>query len=60
MKSKNHDISYQISSIKDGSVTCVEVTTEFLQEKINDVKFPFGHGYVVASFLKNIELNEFI
>ena len=46
--------------LEDGSVTCVEVTTEFLQEKINDVKFPFGHGYVVASFLKNIELNEFI
>ena len=45
---------------EDGSVTCVEVTLELLKEKINDTRFPFGHGYVVASFLKNIELGEFI
>jgi len=44
----------------DGSVTCVEVTVDLLKEKINDTRFPFGHGYVVASFLKNIELGEFI
>jgi hypothetical protein len=45
---------------KDGSVTCVEVTLELLKEKINDTHFPFGHGYVVASFVKGIELSEFI
>jgi len=44
----------------DGSVTCVEVTVDLLKEKINDTRFPFGHGYVVAAFLKNIELGEFI
>jgi hypothetical protein len=35
-------------------VTCLEVTQEMLQEKINDTRFPFGHGYVVAAWFKGL------
>jgi len=35
----------------DGSNTCLEVNLEMLKNKINDVKFPFGHGYIVAAAL---------
>lgn len=38
----------------DGEVTCLEVTKELLIEKINNIKFPFGHGYVVAGLLAGI------
>lgn len=38
----------------DGEVSCVEVTQELLVEKINDTHFPFGHGYVVAAWLKGM------
>ena len=45
--------------LKNGDVTCLEVTTEMLKEKINDPSFPFGHGYIVASLLKGIQPQEF-
>lgn len=38
----------------DGEVTCLKVTKELLIEKINDIKFPFGHGYIVAGLLAGI------
>ena len=46
--------------LEDGSVTCLEVTEELLREKINDVRFPFGHGYIVAAHLAGISLDKFI
>jgi hypothetical protein len=39
----------------DGTVTCLELTKELLIEKINDTRFPFGHGYVVAATIANIK-----
>ena len=32
----------------DGRPQCIEVSTAFYIEKINDTTHPFGHGYVVA------------
>ena len=39
----------------DGTVTCLELTKELLIEKINDTRFPFGHGYIVAATIANIK-----
>jgi hypothetical protein len=44
----------------DGTVSCIEVTKEALVEKINDTRFPFGHGFVVAAWLKGIMPEEYI
>lgn len=45
---------------EDGGVTCVEVTRELLCEKINDTQFPFGHGYIVAGWIKGITPEEYL
>lgn len=45
---------------ENGEPECIEVTVELLQEKINDVSFPFGHGYVVAGMIKEIHYDEYI
>ena len=39
-----------------GEPLCMEVTKEFLQEKLHDVQHPFGHGYIVAAEIAGIEL----
>ena len=44
----------------DGTPICLEVDVETLSQKINDSRFPFGHGYVVAAFIAGIEIKEFI
>jgi len=44
----------------DGSVDCIEVTLPLLLEKINDPKFPFGHGYVVSAWLLGIEPEQYV
>jgi 3,4-dihydroxy-2-butanone 4-phosphate synthase len=44
----------------DGDVTCIEINEKMLKEKINDTRFPFGHGYIVAAFLAGIENSKFI
>ncbi len=31
-----------------------EVTVDYLRQMINDPKYPFGHGYIVAGLLKGI------
>jgi hypothetical protein len=46
--------------LEGGKVTCEEVTPEFIREKINDPKFPFGHGYIVSAWFKGIEPEEYI
>jgi len=38
---------------------CKQVNRELLIEKINDIKYPFGHGYIVAGFLANIHPKEY-
>lgn len=41
----------------DKSVTCLELNEQMLKEKINDVRFPFGHCYVVGMVLCGLDLN---
>jgi hypothetical protein len=40
----------------EGEPVCLEVTKELLMQKLQDPKHPFGHGYIVAALLANIEL----
>lgn len=40
---------------ENGNVTYKKVTKELLFEKLHDEKFPFGHGYIVASILANLD-----
>lgn len=44
----------------DGSVDCLQVTKELLKNKINDTKFPFGHGHVVAACILGIKPKKYI
>ncbi len=44
---------------EDKGVTCLELNEDLLRDKINDLKFPFGHGYVVACALTGIDLSVF-
>ena len=44
---------------EDKGVTCLELNEELLRDKINDLKFPFGHGYIVACALTGIDLSVF-
>lgn len=44
----------------DGGVTCLEITTDLLVEKINNTRFPFGHGYVVAGCIAGFEPSVYI
>jgi hypothetical protein len=44
---------------QDGSPICDSVDLNLLKTKINDITFPFGHGYVVAALLAGITLEEF-
>tara|TARA_A100001015_G_C14404836_1_gene486892 strand:- start:53 stop:223 length:171 start_codon:yes stop_codon:yes gene_type:complete len=32
-----------------------EVTLELLENKINDIRRPFGHGYVISAILSGID-----
>jgi len=43
----------------DRSNSIMEVTVENLQEKINATDFPFGHGYIVAAWLKGITPDQY-
>ena len=44
---------------EDKSVTCLELSVDMLKEKIEDIKFPFGHCYVVGCALAGIDISEF-
>jgi hypothetical protein len=44
---------------EDKGVTCLELNEDLLKDKINDLKFPFGHGYIVACALTGIDLSVF-
>ena len=43
---------------EDGGVLCLEVDKEMVKEKINDIRHPFGHGYVVACAISDIDTKE--
>ena len=43
----------------DGSPDVKKVSIELLREKINDARFPFGHGYVVAASVLGILPKEY-
>lgn len=43
-----------------GDVSCCEVDVELLTQKINDTRFPFGHGYVVAALIAGIDSSSYI
>jgi hypothetical protein len=43
----------------EGEVLCLELTEELLIEKINDTRYPFGHGYVIASILAGIPIERY-
>lgn len=45
---------------ENGDPICVEFSEELLIDKINDIKFPFGHGYIVGSTLLDININKYI
>ena len=42
-----------------GAMETVRVTPEVLRERINDVRFPFGHGYIVAAMAAGIPSTEY-
>lgn len=40
---------------EDGEPMCVELTPQLLLEKLHDTRHPFGHGYIVAAYLRGFE-----
>ncbi len=44
----------------DGTPLCHEITLDYLKEKIDDEKFPFGHGYIVASLIAGIDYKNYV
>jgi hypothetical protein len=44
----------------DGDVSCMELTEDLLVDKINNTRFPFGHGYIVAATIAGIEPNIYV
>ena len=53
-------LSYMNPRTANGEVQCVELTLGLLQDKIHDTTFPFGHGYIIAGYFKDIEPDEYI
>ncbi len=47
------------TATEDKDVACMQVSLELLVDKINDEKYPFGHGYVVAALLAGIPYEQF-
>ena len=41
---------------EDGNVNCLEVNKKNIREKLYDINFRFGHGYIVAAAICNINL----
>ena len=39
----------------NGGVQCLPVSLQLYMDKINDVTFPFGHGYVVAGAIAGLD-----
>jgi hypothetical protein len=47
-------------SIEKREPTIEDINIELLRNKINYTRDPFGHGYIVAAGLLNIDINQFI
>ena len=41
---------------EEGGVMCIEVNEELVRERISDIKYPFGHGYVVACAIGHLNV----
>ena len=50
----------RLSEGPDKGITCLELSTDLIQQKILDTKHPFGHCYVVAAQLANIPIRELV
>jgi hypothetical protein len=44
----------------DGDVKCVKLTKKLLIKKINNLNFSFGHGYIIAGLLADINPDEYL
>ena len=42
--------------LENGEVTCLKLNKKLIKEKLNDPKFSFGHGYIVASAISDINI----
>jgi hypothetical protein len=40
---------------EEGGFMCLKVTEETLRERMNNLKYPFGHGYVIACAIAGID-----
>ena len=45
---------------EDRSNSIMEVTNELLRNKVNDPRFPFGHGYIISGILAGINVCDYI
>ncbi len=54
-------VIYDLDGPRDseGEVTCLEFNLELLKEKIIDLRYPLGHGYLVAALVQGLQLEEF-
>ena len=43
---------------EDETPVCKELSLDLLIQKINDPRFPFGHGYVVGMMLLGISVDD--
>ena len=61
VKSGQDVVVYDFDGVRkpSGDVDVKEVTVELLENKINDMKFPFGHSFIIASMLSGIKIDEF-
>lgn len=54
-------VVYDFDGPRDnGKPVCEEMTIDLLREKINDERYPFGHGYIVAGLIMGIPISEYI
>jgi hypothetical protein len=43
-----------------GEPVCELVTLELLKDKINDTKFPFGHGFIISGYLAGFQPKDYL
>lgn len=62
VKSGKNVIVYDFDGPRDevGNPICLEVNKKMLKKKINDTKYPFGHGYIIAGLLAGIRPKSYI
>ena len=57
LKEGDNIVIYDLDGPKDknNDVQCLELTNELLIDKINDIRHPFGHGYIVGATVAGIK-----